>query len=106
MTTTATPRQALPTSPPAGYGHCYVPWLAPLREDRAWTTQDLAAAADIGEPTIRRAEAGGAVKFWTLRRLARALRVSTQVLTAPATLLEDAGMGVAPGAYAQTQTLP
>lgn len=57
-----------------------LPHLVEWRANRELTQADLAREAGIGLATVKRAEAGGAVRPLILAKMARALKVSTDDL--------------------------
>jgi transcriptional regulator with XRE-family HTH domain len=54
-----------------------VPQLAALRRDRALTQEELADKAGVSLTTVRRGESGKSLRQSSVRKLARALKVST-----------------------------
>lgn len=60
-----------------------VPQLRRLRLLRALTQEDLAERAVVDRSTVVRAEAGLAIRISSVRKLARALKVSTEELQRP-----------------------
>jgi transcriptional regulator with XRE-family HTH domain len=62
------------------YSSWAVPSLRPIRLQKLLTQRDLAGRAQVDLSTIVRLEQGGTAQARTVRKLARALRVSTEAL--------------------------
>lgn len=64
-------------------GVVYARRLRRLREDRAWTQEELAERAHVDRSTISRAERGLGIRLESLKRLASALGISPRTLQRP-----------------------
>lgn len=60
-----------------------VPRLRQLREWAALSQEDLALRADVSRVTVTRAEQGLPIRISSVRKLARALRVTPRELQTP-----------------------
>jgi transcriptional regulator with XRE-family HTH domain len=67
---------------PRSYSSWAVPGLRQARRQRMLTQMALATRSSVNVATIIRLEAGGTALAATIRKLARALRVSTEALMA------------------------
>ena len=57
--------------------------LKRLREEQGLSKKDLAKAANVAQPTIKRAEDSGQMFPATVRRIAKTLGVDARLLAAP-----------------------
>jgi transcriptional regulator with XRE-family HTH domain len=65
---------------PRSYSSWAVPGLRQARRQRLLTQMELAKRSSVNVATIIRLEAGGTAQAATIRKLARAVHVSTEML--------------------------